>query len=114
MGLATMHWSVGLNNGSLPLHALMIVPAGKGLHQDGGLVPGQVVIIKLWPICIQMALWKIDGAQPGRVQALNEEVIKQRIIIALVVHVVGMGDLLPRPAFSNDHRLGKVWPEEGT
>ncbi len=57
----TTHRSPDLNNRYLPSHVLTIVTAGEGAHEDGGLVPGKVVVIKLWEACIQMALWKING-----------------------------------------------------
>ena len=55
------------------------------------------MVIEFCKAAVQVPVWQVDAAEAGRVQALEEEVVDERIVIALVIHVVCVGDLLTSP-----------------
>ena len=71
---------------------------GKTDHQEGTLIAREVVVIILRKAGIQVPVWQVDCAEAGRINALEEEVVDERVVIALVVHVVGVGHFLASPA----------------
>ena len=78
---------------------------GMGPHQDASLVVGQVVVVILWEALVQVAFREVNGAQAGGFQTLEEEVVDQRVVIALIVHVVCMRHLLTRPALPEEIKV---------
>ena len=67
-------------------------------HQESTLVAGEVVVVILCKAGVQVPVRQVNRAEAGRIHTLEEEVVDERVVIALVVHVVGVGYLLTSPA----------------
>lgn len=67
-------------------------------YQNPSLVPREVVVVIFRKACVQVPVWQVNRAQAGRVNTLEEEVVDEGIVIALIVHIIGVGDLVAGPA----------------
>ena len=72
--------------------------SGTGDHQEGSLVAREVVVVILRKAGVQVPVWQVHCAEAGRIDVLEEEVVDERIVVALVVHVVGVGHFVTSPA----------------
>ena len=86
--------SMAIGHGTAVLHAIW----RSRNHQKPALVPREVVVVVFSKAGVQVPIWQVNRAQAGRVDALEEEVVDERIVVALIVHVVGVRDLVASPA----------------